>query len=237
MVDGTSGLAIISTNVSDLTDAAGNRATLTLPSSGAVGSLGASKAIKIGFFIETSISGLNNNESSNDTTFLLKFTANLPTKDFKQEDIVVTGGTISNFQMINEDMVFTAKFTPFKDGYYTAHVKDSTCLDVYGGYNTSLTQNGSIVKFEWNRALNPPIIKIEVPTLSGDTSNLLSHTVNFVSDVDISEFTIEDITRLGGTLSNFTGANKSYSAKFTSSGEGSMAINIASNKFKKQAQK
>ena len=37
VADGTSGLAIIATNVSDITDAAGNRATLTLPSSSSIG--------------------------------------------------------------------------------------------------------------------------------------------------------------------------------------------------------
>jgi hypothetical protein len=40
-----SGLAFVNTNVSDLTDAAGNRATLTLPSPGATGSLAGNKAI------------------------------------------------------------------------------------------------------------------------------------------------------------------------------------------------
>jgi len=47
VADNASGLAIIATNVSDITDAAGNRATLTLPSPGATNSLGANKAIII----------------------------------------------------------------------------------------------------------------------------------------------------------------------------------------------
>ncbi len=48
VADSQEGLAIIPTNVTDLTDAAGNRATLTLASPGAAGSLGANKELLIG---------------------------------------------------------------------------------------------------------------------------------------------------------------------------------------------
>ena len=47
VADGTSGLAIIPLNVSNITDASGSGATLTLPSPGATNSLGANKAILI----------------------------------------------------------------------------------------------------------------------------------------------------------------------------------------------
>jgi len=81
VASGDAGLAIISTNVSDLTDAAGNRANLTLPSPGSAGSLGASKDLLIGNIATLTIDTTSISEHQSATiTAKLGYASTLDTK-------------------------------------------------------------------------------------------------------------------------------------------------------------
>ena len=69
----------------------------------------------------------------------------------------------------------------------------------------------------------------------GSTSNDSTISLTFTSSEITTDFVAADISVSGGSLSDFTGSNKVYTATFTPSQNGDCTINVNANKFKDTA--
>ena len=75
----------------------------------------------------------------------------------------------------------------------------------------------------------PPTI-----SLSSNTAGLVAGetaTISFTLSEDSNTFTLSDVTVSGGTLSNFQGSGRSYTAVFTATQAGQASISVASGRF------
>ena len=155
--------------------------------------------------------------------FLLTFTSSEATSNFAEEDIVVGGGSLTNFASTSAT-VYTATFTPSDDGATTIDVDAGTYTDAYGNSNSAAAQ------FNWTYDGTSPTLTISSSDVSdGDTTNDSSIAVTFTSSEATSNFAAEDITVSGGTLSNFASSSSTvYTATFTPSDLALMFLEIHS---------
>ena len=169
--------------------------------------------------------------TTNDASLNITFESSEATLDFTSEDIIVAGGTISNFQ-VNSENTFTAEFTPTAEGATTVHYEVGAFTNSYG------TANETAEQFNWVYKTTGPTMSItasngDEAVLSGSTTNDEYLIVTFGSSSSTSDFTVEDILVTGGTISEFLASNDTvYSAKFTKSGENLTTIDVASGSFK-----
>ena len=114
---------------------------------------------------------------SEDATLSLTFTANKATGDFN-EDIIVTGGNITDFVSVN-DSVYTAKLTPLSEGNVTIDVGAGAFTDVTGNLNIAALQ------FNWTYDINyAPVMSDTLFTVSENAGNGTFVGVIKASDVD-----------------------------------------------------
>ena len=169
--------------------------------------------------------------TTNDASLNITFESSEATSDFTAEDIIVTGGTISNFQ-VNGENTFTAEFTPNAEGATTIHYEVGAFTNSYG------TANETAEQFNWVYKTTGPTMSITASNgneavLNGSTTNDEYLIVTFESSSSTSDFTVDDILVTGGTISEFLASNDTvYSAKFTKSGENLTTIDVASGSFK-----
>ena len=179
------------------TDAAGNPST-----AGTVSSLLAIDTVLPSVVIATSRPVLRSLR-----TATLTFTLSEPSSTFTAADVVVTGGTLSDFT--GSGTTYTAIFTPPANttGTGTVTIAAGTFTDVAGNPNLA-------------GALSPPmIIDTVVPTISIAASRTTlkageTATISFVLSKPSTTFTADDVVVTGGVLSGFTGSNASYTATF-----------------------
>ena len=112
------------------------------------------------------------------------------------------------------------------------------------GEEVSLSSNGTIVAsgakagnyaktYSLDIDQEGPTMTITAAELSdGDTSNDSTLSLTFTSNEDTFNFSIDDITISGGTLSNFLSTSSDvYTATFTPSQDGDTTIDVAENTF------
>ena len=141
-------------------------------------------------------------------TALVTFTLSESAADFTDADVAVTGGTLSNFT--GSGTTYTATFTP------TAGFTGSGTVIVAAGNFTDAAGNGNL-----QGGLSPSLsIDTKPPTIAV-TSSLATlkagatAVVTFRLSESSRNFTADDVTVTGGTLSNFTGSGATYTATFT----------------------
>ena len=167
---------------------------------------------------------------SNDDSLVLTFTASQGTTDFTADDIVVTGGIISSFSATSAS-VYIATFTPSADGITTIDVAADAFVDAAGNSNTAASQ------FNWTYDGTLPTIEISAANTEGvmaqgTTSNDPNLTITFTSSEETEDFTIDDITVTGGTISSFSTTNALvYTATFIPSIDGATTIDVAAGTF------
>jgi len=77
-----------------------------------------------------------------------------------------------------------------------------------------------------------PTMAITSTISSGSTSGTSAITMTFTSSLTTSNFTINDITVSGGTLSSFSSTSTTvYTATFTPSGDGAKSISVGANSY------
>ena len=77
-----------------------------------------------------------------------------------------------------------------------------------------------------------PTMAITSTISSGSTSGTSAITMTFTSSLTTSNFTINDITVSGGTLSSFSSTSTTvYTATFTPSGDGAKSISVGANAY------
>ena len=167
--------------------------------------------------------------TTNDSSITVTFTSSENTSSFQAEDIVVTNGTISNFQAVGGIKVYTATFTPSNDGLCTIKVNADSYID--SAANKNLASN----VFNWTFDGTKPSINITAAEVnSGDRTNDDSLSLTFTATEDILDgtFTSGDITANNGLISDFQKVNENvYTAVFTPDDDGLCTISVVANKF------
>jgi hypothetical protein len=99
--------------------------------------------------------------------------------------------------------------------------------------NAGISVNEGTGSVEANIDITAPTMEITADdgVSDGDTSNDSTLSLIFTSSEATSNFEVDDITVSGGTLSNFAGSGKTYTATFTPSGVGATTIDVALSKF------
>ncbi|MEL6117999.1 Ig-like domain-containing protein, partial [Photobacterium sp. SP02] len=157
-------------------------------------------------------------------TATITFTLSESSSDFTEDDINVTGGSLSNFT--GSGISYSTTFTP--DANVTSGTIDIAAdkfTDAAGNGNTTAMQEVITV----DAVLPTVTISSDKPALKqGETA-----TITFTLSESSSNFAIGDVAVTGGSLSNFTGSGTSYSATFTPDANSiaGATINIAANRF------
>ena len=167
---------------------------------------------------------VSDGDTSYDSTLSLTFTSSESTTDFAAGDVVVSGGTLSNFS--GSGTTYTATFTPSALG--------ATTIDVASGVftgTTSLCSNKAATQFNWTYSTAPTITITASEVSDGDTSSDSSLSLTFTTSQSTTNFAVGDVVVSGGTLSNFSGSGTTYTATFTPSAAGATTIDVAGGTF------
>ena len=163
-------------------------------------------------------------------TTVLTFTLSETPRSFAASMITVTGGVLSRFAGSGRN--YTVRFTPSANftGVGTVTVSAARFFDAAGNANLA----GSLATV---LAIDTKLPTVAITTSrsslkTGDTA-LLTFTLSESS----TEFTADDVTVAGGTLSNFTGSGTSYTATFTPNPGfvGTGTVNVVAGKFRDAA--
>jgi len=173
-------------------------------------------------------------------TATVTFVLSEASTDFTAADVAVTGGTLSNFQVVagSGNTEYTATFTPTAgaQGTGSVHVDSNAFRDAANNYNTDGAEANNTVNFITNNGAlpadtTPPTIAItsnQAALTAGQTA-----TITFTLSEASSDFVVGDVEVSGGTLSNFTGSGTTYTATFTPTANSTTpgVIKVASGKF------
>ncbi|MCC9655500.1 Ig-like domain-containing protein [Rhodopirellula halodulae] len=152
------------------------------------------------------------------------FTFSAATTDFDASDVVVTNGTISNFD--GTGTTYSATFTAADgfDGIGTVSVNAGSYSDAFG--NAGLAGSDSVAI----DTLNPEVVVEIVDTLLDESDN--SSVVTFTFSENVNDFIGADVVVSNGTLSDFSGSGMNYTATFTADptvdGIGTAAVSVGS---------
>ncbi|EPN8460490.1 Ig-like domain-containing protein [Vibrio cidicii] len=169
---------------------------------------------------------------SDDTTgtatgdVLYTFTFSESVTGFTKDDITVSGGTKGTFSAVS-GTVYTLVVTPTANSTsnLTVDVAANVATDTAGNPNSAATQSVQVV----DTALPSIGISSDKTALKvGETA-----TLTFTLSESSSDFTADDITVTGGSLSGFTGSGTGYTATFTPTADttSTATINVAANTF------
>jgi Ca2+-binding RTX toxin-like protein len=180
----------------------------------------------------TIIVGSDKTTLSSTQTATLTFTLSEPSTDFSISDVVVLGGSLSNFQ--GSGTSYTATFTPLPSSTSAlAWVSSDAFGDATGHYNNDGDDANNAISLTISSAFvdpMPPTIAInsDKTTLTNAQTAIISFNLSEPSN----NFTSEDVSVVGGTLSNFQGSGTSYTATFTPNpGAVSAALFVTSGTF------
>ncbi|MCT7961168.1 Ig-like domain-containing protein [Laspinema sp. D1] len=198
-----------------ITDAAGNNATLTLPTAGGTSSLGGAKDIIIDTTVPT-VTLATTAPSIVNAPFNVSATFSESITGFAANDITVVNGTVSNLTGTGSSYNFTV--TPTGDGTITVNVPAGGVTDVAGNSNTAsapLTLTADITA--------PTVIL--ATTAAASTVNA-PFSVSATFSKIVTGFAANDITVTNGTISNLTGSGSTYSFTVTPTGSGPVTVNV-----------
>jgi hypothetical protein len=174
--------------------------------------------------ITTSATSLSASQTSTIT-----FTLSESSTNFTNGDVVVAGGTLSNFN--GSGTSYTALFTPTANSTAngTVSVASGVFSDAAGNTNADGLDTNNIITLAVDTVVPTIAVSSNKSSLQGGNTATLTFTLSEAS----TNFEISDITVEGGTLSNFTGSGTSYSATFTlvSNSAVNGAVNIANGVF------
>jgi uncharacterized Zn-binding protein involved in type VI secretion len=147
--------------------------------------------------LTVSSTGLSSGGSSNDSPIPLTFTASEAIRDFIAGDVIISGGTISNFTYVN-NITYTAMVTPISEGLVTVDIASGVFTDSEGNSNTAATQ------FSWTYDSTAPTLSV-VSIVSGNSDTSLAKvgdaiTLSFTS----SELTTTPIVTIAGQSAAMT---------------------------------
>ena len=227
---GTNALTL---NGGTINDAVGNAAMLTLASPGATTSLGRNKSIIIDTNIPTmTITATNpsssllgssvlDGSSTGDETLTITFTSSEATTNFEVEDIIVTGGAMSDFASTSSS-VYTAIFTPTLAGATSIKVAANTFTDAAGNNNTT-------AQFNWTYIVSTISLSINASTIvEGDSATITATLSAATSSQTRVSF---DPSGTAGLIGDYLVSNMSNEGKVTATIAGGNGSGSAANQF------
>ncbi|QNI95843.1 metallopeptidase [Synechococcus sp. A15-127] len=162
----------------------------------------------------------------------ISFTLSEAATDFTVDDVVVTGGALSDFA--GSGTAYTATFTP------TANSTTDGVVSVAAGAfkdaaDNASTGDASVSMTVDTRDTTPPTVAIT--TNSSELSVGDTATITFTLSEASTDFTVDDVTATGGSISNFSGSGTSYAAMFTPTPESTTTgvVSVAPGAFKDAA--
>ena len=222
----SSGLITIDINSNQFTDPVGNGNIAANRFNWIYDGIAPTMSLLVSSGKDTIVNGM----TTNDVNLLLTFTSSEAIIDFDEKDITVSGGILSNFNVVSSTL-YIATFTPSDAGITTIDLLANSFLDIAGNGNLGISQ------FTWtytNQGSSMVITAIDdnFTVLNGGTNNYSEFLVNFTSSSPTVNFTLEDVTVTGGTLTDFSSSSASvYSAIFTPLIDGMITIDVAANTF------
>ena len=137
----------------------------------------------------------------------LTFTLSESSTDFTSSDVSVSGGSLSNFSGSGKN--YTADFTP------TANSTATATANVAGDAFHDTADNGNTAATQLTMSVDTVAPTVTIGTDDnalkiGDVAHL-----TFTLTESSSDFTSDDVAVSGGSLSNFSGSGKNYTADFT----------------------
>ena len=148
-------------------------------------------------------------------------------EDFTLSDVSCIGGTLSNWNPVSKNY-YRATFTPQANRTSNAEVSvaNFSFSDKAGNFNNNGTKS-VIIRVD----TVPPEIELEANKLSLGASD--QATINFEVSESTSDFHVNDLSVSGGSISNFTGSGRSYSAVFTPNVNSTTngLVSVANSKF------
>jgi hypothetical protein len=161
----------------------------------------------------------------------ISFTLSEASTNFVAEDITVAGGALSGFDGSGNS--YTATFTPTLnsnvDGVLTVDAEKFT--DAAGNANTERSITLSVD----TRDTTPPSVAITADDQEltiGETANITFTFSEPIQSESPQNFEIEDILVTGGSISQFSGENLTYTALFTPAANSTTAGVITVPRFK-----
>ena len=213
---GYDGAGTIAVDAGSFTDAAGNPNVAGMLAS----------AIRIDTAPPTMVIAASKGALKAGETAVLTFTLSETPVSFTAAMVTVAGGSLSGFG--GSGAVYTATFTPTANfsGSGTVTVSAGRCADAAGNDNvaSSLTPSLAI-------DTKPPALWIATNrrSLKADETAVVTFTLS----ESVADFTVDDVTAVGGVLSNFAGSGVAYSATFTPTAGFSATgtLNVTPGKF------
>ena len=165
--------------------------------------------------------GVTDGSTTNDSTISLTFQTSVATTSFIASDITLTNGQISNFAN-SSPTIYTATFMPTTSAACTIKVLAGAFTDDVGNDNLISSE------FNWTYFGTQPTIDINAGIVTdGSTTGDPFLNLVFTSSSITTDFGAGDITVTNGSLTDFDGSGKIYTAKFTpTSGVGVIATTI-----------
>ena len=190
-------------NGGTIKDASENTAILTLPNPGSAGSLSANKNIVIDNNVPTitisateinSSTSIADGSSTADNAIQLTLTTSEEVVNFTQDDITVSGGTISNFSK-SSSTVYTTTFTPTQLGASSIITASNSFTDAAGNINTASNE------FNWSYNGTVVTTSIDKYEIGQDNDATITATLSQPSNETI---VIEFVTSGDATTSDYT---------------------------------
>ncbi|MEG4053798.1 Ig-like domain-containing protein, partial [Microcoleus sp. S36a_B3] len=219
--DNTPDLDYLSTTALSLSggtikNATNGDAILTLPTPGAVNSLGANKALVIDT-IPPTVALTSASPTTTNAPFLVIATFSENVTGFTATDVTVGNGTVSGFTTTS-GTTYEFTVTPTASGAVTVNVPAATAIDTVGNNNTAATQ--------LTRTAD-----ITAPTVTLTSASPTTTNAPFIVTATFSEtvtgFAANDVTVGNGTVSGFTTTSgTTYEFTVTPTANGAVTVDI-----------
>ena len=156
----------------------------------------------------------------------ITFSVSEPVANFTSASVTTTGGVLSAFS--GSGTTYTATFTP------TVGFVGNATIGVAGNAFTDAAGNGNIAGNIVTLAIDTVL-----PTLTISRSGVgvvaigATDTIVFSLSAPSADFTVQDVTVTGGSLSSFSGSGASYTATFTPTSvfQGNASVAVDSGRF------
>lgn len=224
--DNTNDLDYTSTTALALNGGAIQNATLTLPSPGTSGSLGASKTLKVDGVSPTATIVLSNTTLRIGQTATVTFTFSEAVVGFTTADVTVPNGTLSNLSSADGGITWTATLTPATnttDATNVITLDNTGVTDVAGNMGTGTTISDNYAVYT-----ERPSVAISSSASNPTGNNTIP--LQFTFSEAVTGFTLTDVSATNGTVSNLTTLdNISYTATLVPTTSGTVTVNVAAN--------
>ena len=167
---------------------------------------------------------INNNDITNKSNIQFDLECNDKTINFDINSITIKNGKLTNF--LGSDKLYSVNVIPVDDGECSIYVNKDKFTDLNNNYNLP----SNIIKWYYD-SIKPDVIITSNTVLNGNSSNASNILLNFKVSELTNNFNIDSVSVDNGTISNFLGKNKNYTATFYPENEGVCKIQVLKNKF------